>query len=158
MYFREAEAYFNLRGNETEALWLGIRAARQPVTGKDDVLLAQPHLVTCHSTRYREEILTGITRISGFGKFGQFATVTLEVATTELLHEIEAGRAQYSRDEIIATYRGLRVVGVLRVYPRTNPGARLRKGVTTMLIQPEKELGLDLRAITLEAKKRYKVR
>ena len=74
------------------------------------------------------------------------------------MHEIEGGRTQYSPDEIIATYRGLQVVGVLRVYPRTNPGARLMKGVTTMLIQPEKELGLDLRALTLEAKKRYKVR
>lgn len=158
MYFRQVEDYFNLRGSEAENFWLGIRAARQQVIGKDDAWLAQPYVVTCHSTRYREEILTGITRISGFGKFGEFATLTLETATTELLHEIESGRTQYSPDEIIATYRGLQVVGVLRIYPRTNPGARLMKGVSSTLIQPEKELGLDLRALTREARQRYKVR
>jgi len=158
MYFRQVEDYFNLRGAEAENFWLGIRVARQQVIGKDDAWLAQPYVVTCHSTRYREEILTGITRISGFGKFGEFATVTLEAATNELLHEVEGGRTQYSPEEIIATYRGLQVVGVLRIYPRTNPGARLMKGVTTLLIQPEKELGLDLRALTVAAKKHYKVR
>ena len=158
MYFRQAEAYYNLRGMEAEDFWQGIREGRQPILGKDDVVLAQPHLVTCHSTRYREEILTGITRISGFGKFGEFATFTLEAATTELLHETEGSRTHYSGDEIVATHRGLQVVGVLRIYPRTNPGARLRKGVTSTLVLPEKELGLALRQITVEAKQRYRVR
>jgi hypothetical protein len=158
MYFRQAEAYFSLRGQEAEDFWVGIRAGRQPILGKDEAVLAPPYLVTCHSTRYREEILTGITRISGFGKFGEFATFTLEVATSELLHEAEAGRTQYSDDEILARHRGLQIVGVLRVYPRTNPGARLRKGVASMLVLPEKDLGLDVKKITAEAKKRYAVR
>jgi hypothetical protein len=158
MYFRQAEGYYNLRGKEAEEFWQGIREGRQPILGKEDVVLAQPHLVTCHSTRYREEILTGITRISGFGKFGELATFTLEVATNELLHETESGRTQYRRDEIVATHRGLQVVGVLRMYPRTNPGARLAKGVSASLVLPEKELGLDLKRITAEAKQRYKVR
>ena len=114
-------------------------------------------MVTCHNTRHRETNYTGVTRISGFGKFGEFATVTLEEATTELLHECEAGRAQFSSDEIVATHDSTRVVGVLRVYPRTNPGARLLKGVTTMFFSPEKDLGLDLDAITAESRRRYKV-
>ena len=146
MYFRQSESYYNLRGDAGSEFWSGIRAARQPVLGKDDTVLAPPYLVTCHSTRYREEILTGITRISGFGKFGEFATFTLEVATNELLHETEGGRAQFSADEIIADYDGIQVVAVLRTYPRTNPGARLKKGIDAMLVQPEKELGLNLAA------------
>jgi hypothetical protein len=157
MYFRQCESYFSLRGTEADRVWKGIRTARQPVMGKNDVVLAPPFVVTCHNTRYREEIYTGITRISGFGKFGEFATLTFEEATTELLHEGDSGRAQFSPDEIIADYDGNKVVGVLRVYPRTNPGARLLKGVTTLFFSPEKELGLDLATITADSRRRYKV-
>ena len=155
MYFRQCEAYFSLRGSEAERVWAGIRASRQPVISKDGVLLAPPHVVTCHSTRYREGIFTGVMRISGFGKFGEFATFTLEQATNELLHEIDPSRHQFQTEEIIADYFGNQVVAVLRSYPRTNPGARLRKGVTTSLVLPERDLGLDLVTINAEARKRY---
>jgi len=58
----------------------------------------------------------------------------------------------------VAGYYDNLVVAVLRIYPRTNPGARLKKGITTHLVLPEKDLGLDLGAITFEAKKRYQLR
>jgi hypothetical protein len=158
MFFRQCEIYFNLRGSEADGFWAGVKASTQPIAGRDGVVLAQPTVVTCHNTRHREEIFTGITRISGFGKFGEFATFTLEQATSELLHEIEAGRTQFSQDEIIASYYDNQVVAVLRIHPRTNPGARLKKGVTTMLVSPEKDLELDLEKITAEAKQRYHLR
>ena len=101
-------------------------------------------------------MFTGITRISGFGKFGEFAAFTLEQVTNELLHDLD--RTQLGPDEIIADYYDNQVVAVLRIYPRTTPGARLKKGVTTMLVSPEKELGLDLQEITIAAKKRYNLR
>jgi len=157
MYFRQCESYFSLRGAEADQVWKGIRAARQPVMGKNEVVLAPPFVVTCHNTRYREEIYTGITRISGYGRFGEFTTLTLEEATTELLHEGESGRAQFSPDEIVADHDGRKVVGVLRLHPRTNPGARLLKGVTTMFFSPEKDLGFDLATITAESRRRYKI-
>jgi hypothetical protein len=158
MFFRLSEIHFSLRGAEADDFWTGIRASTQPIIGRDGAVLAQPFMVTCHSTRYREEIYTGITRISGFGKFGEFATFTLEQTTTELLHDVESGRTQFTQDEIIADYYGNQVVAVLRIYPRTNPGARLKKGITTLLVSPEKDLGLDVEAITAEAKKRYHLR
>ena len=139
-------------------MWSEINASTQPITGKDGSVFAQPVVVTCHSTRHREETFTGITRISGFGKFGEFATFTLEQATSELSNEMDTGRSQFSQDEIVADYYDNQVVAVLRIYPRTNPGARLKKGITTQLISPEKDLDLDLQAITTEAKKRYKLR
>lgn len=156
MYFRETEGHFNLREAESERFWEQIGGARQTVLGTDDVILAQPHVVTCHSTRYREEILTGVTRISGFGHFGEFATFTLELATTELLNEV--GTAELSSDETVASYAGFDVAAVLRVYPRTNPGARLKKGVAASLVAPQKDLGLDLDRIEQEARKRYGVK
>ncbi len=156
MYFRQCEIYFNIRGTEADRFWTGIKNSMQPITVKKEVVLAQPHIVTCHSTRYREEVFTGITRISGFGRFGEFATFTLEQVTNELLHELD--RTQLGQDEIIADYYDNHAVAVLRIYPRTNPGARLRKGVTAMLVSPEKDLGLDLQEITIAAKKRYYLR
>lgn len=156
MYFRQAEIYFNIRGTEADRFWAGVKNSMRPITLKKDVILAQPHMVTCHSTRYREEVFTGITRISGFGRFGEFATFTLEQVTTELLHELD--RSQVGSDDIIADYYDNQVVAVLRIYPRTNPGARLRKGVAVMLVSPEKDLDLDLQEITISAKKRYNLR
>ena len=158
LYFRQCEIYYSLRGAEADRLWAEVHASTEPITGKDGALFSQPHIVTCHNTRHREEIYTGITRISGFGKFGEFATFTLEQATNELLHEVEAGRTQFTPDEIVADYYDNRVAAVLRTYPRTNPGARLKKGVTTLLVSPEKDLELDLAVVTAEAKKRYHLR
>ena len=158
MFFRLGEVHFGLRGAEADRFWTGVRGSTQPIVGRDGAVLAQPFMVTCHNTRYREEIYTGITRISGFGKFGEFATFTLEQATNELLHELESGRAQFTQDEIIADYYGSQVVAVLRMYPRTSPGARLKKGITTVLVSPEKDLDLDLETINAEAKKRYHLR
>lgn len=157
-YFRHCEIYYSLRGTEADRFWSDVNSATQPIVGKDGSLFAPPVVVTCHSTRHREEIFTGITRISGYGKFGEFATFTLEQATNELLNEVDAGRSQFSEDEIVADYYDSRVVAVLRTYPRTNPGARLKKGMTTMLVSPEKDLELDLGSITAEAKKRYNLR
>ncbi len=156
MYFRQSEIYYALRGAEADRFWTGIKNSMKPIVVKKDVVLAQPQMVTCHSTRYREEIFTGITRVSGFGKFGEFATFTLEQVTTELLHEL--GCTDLAPDEIIADYYDNRVAGVLRIYPRTNPGARLLKGVVTLPVSPERDLELDLQEITVEAKKRYNLR
>lgn len=158
MYFRQCEAYYTLRGAESDQVWNGIRLSRQAVTlGSPETVLSPPLVVTCHSTRYREEAYTGLTRLSGFGKFGEFATLTLERATAELLNEADAGRPQYSPEEIVAEDVGIPIALVLRLYPRTNPGARLLKGVSTSLVSPEKDLGLDLVAITAESRRRYHI-
>lgn len=156
MYFRQCESYYSLRGSEAEQVWKGIRLSRQPVFGKGEAVLAPPLVVTCHNTRHREEAYTGVTRLSGFGRFGEFATLTLERATGELLHEAEGGKT-FAPEEIVADDAGTPVALVLRSYPRTNPGARLLKGVTTTLVSPEKDLGLDLAAITAESRRRYMI-
>lgn len=157
MYLLHTEAYFSMRREEADRLWSGIKASRQPVIGKGDVVLAPPMLVTCHSTRYREEVYVGLTRISGYGKFGEFATLTLEQATTELLHELDGNRTQWNPEDFVAEQKEMQAVCVLRTYPATNPGARLLKGVTAALVSVEKDLGIDLAAVTAEARKRYGV-
>ena len=130
--------------------------ALDPVTGNDGAVLFPPYLVVCHDTRHRENILTGITRILGFGKFGEFATFTLEEATKGLLQETRTKKGDFSEAEIFAENEGVTVVGVLRVYFSRTPGKRSKRTATS-LISPSKDLGLDLERIEKEAKRRYHI-
>ncbi len=162
----EPEAYFEqckrrqfLRESERESFWKRIRSSKEPVRNKEGRIFVPPHIIVCHNTRYKEESYTGITRILlGFGRFGEFATFTLEEATGNLLKEIGGEKNEYTEEDIVARYDGLSVVAVVRLYPSTTPGKRLNKGVMTSLVSPQKDLGLDLETITKEAKERYKVR
>jgi hypothetical protein len=131
-------------------------AAQEPVVGKDGAVLFPPYIVVCHDTRYRENILTGITRILGFGKFGEFATFTLEEATKSLLHERKTKKEKFSEAEIVAEYEGIAVVGVLRIYASRTPGKRSSR-TATKFISPSKDLGLDLGQIEKGARKRYHI-
>ncbi len=155
LYFRQCLDYYGLRDDEAEHLWAGIQSSRQAVVSTGDAVLAPPFAITCHSTRYREACLTGVTRLLGFGRFGEFATLTLESASNELLAEADPGRAQFGEDFIVAETDGIQVAIVLRVYPRTNPGARLMKDVTTILLSAEKDLDIELAPVTAEARARY---
>ncbi len=124
------------------------------VKGKDGKKLYGPYVVVCHDTRYKEEVLTGLTRILGIGKFGEFATFTLEEAKKSLLNRLDEKRDKFSPDEIIASYRGTKVAAVLRVYEPTNPGKRSPDS-RNYLISPNKDLGIDLEEIADRAVKRY---
>lgn len=46
------------------------------------------------------------------------------------------------------------VLGMVRVYPPTNPGARAR-GSALMLLSPRKDIGIDPLGVLREAHKRY---
>lgn len=155
LYFQQCHDYYGLRDSEVESLWAGIRSAHQPVPGTDDSILAPPFIVTCHNTRYRESILTGLTRLSGFGRFGEFATLSIEQTTPELLAEVDESRVQFSADEIVADFDGIQAAVVLRIYPRTSPGARLLKDVSTMLINAEKDMDVNVATVSAEARARY---
>ncbi|MGE3172157.1 MAG: hypothetical protein AB7O97_05975 [Planctomycetota bacterium] len=156
MYFLQCLEYFDLRADEAAALWEGLKAARQPL-GTAELTLAPPLVVTCHNTRYRDSNLVGLTRLCGYGMFGEFATLTMEPVNADLLHEMESPRDHLAPDEITAEFDGQQIAIVLRLYPRTTPGARLLKGVVTMPVSPVRDLDLDLERITAEARARYGV-
>jgi len=155
MYFTHLKGRGGLRISEEERLWNDIRTTQEPVS-LDSTILFPPYIVMCHNTRYRPEVLTGITKILGFGKFGEIATITLEEATPELLNECDIGRTHYTEDEIIAEYNRTRAAAVIRVYPKTTPGKRSPKS-NSMLISPEKELEINIEKITKQARDRYNV-
>src|SRR5690606_38415526 len=88
MYYEACRKEFGLRSAQEEQLvWNNIRDARKPVLDKDKQVLAPPCVVVCHNTRYRDRNLVGITRLLGFGKFGEFGCLTFERVTAALLAE-----------------------------------------------------------------------
>lgn len=155
MYHLRCRKKFGLYGDRDQIVWNSIKAAKKPIVTEDGTILAQPHIIVCHNTRYKNETLGGITRILGFGKFGEFANFSLEEVTDELLKECD--RKILTKKEIIAEYENRQVAGVLRIYPPTDPNWR-ELNYTTSLVSPEKDLGIDVDEIAEKAKKRYKIK
>lgn len=156
LFFVLCRTSLKLRGDGEKSFWSGLGASLKPITASDGTILAGPHVVVCHTTRYRQEYLGGITRIMGFGRFGEFATFTLEEAGTDLLNEVEGGRSELLPADVFAEYEGRQVVGVLRNYPKTTPGKRLQRTVAR-LVSPARDLDLDVEKISAEARERYRV-
>jgi hypothetical protein len=155
VYYAYCKTALRLDNEQKKVLAGNLDMAQDPIVGKDGAVLAPPYLVVCHGTRYRENVLTGITRILGFGKLGEFATFTLEEATKGLLQETKA-KKEFNEAEIFAQYEDTAVVGVLRSYFSRTPGKRSKR-TATRLVLPSKDLGLDLEHIEKEAKRRYQI-
>ncbi len=156
LYFIQANQHFSFRESEREKYWDAIRSIiREPMISYNGMLLAHPCVVTCHNTRYKEEAFSGITRISGYGKFGEFATITIEKLTNALFSELGRTKSSILVDEIVASKGESHLVCILRTYPATTPGKRLRKGTSVKILHPEKDLRINVAHIEEAAKVRY---
>jgi hypothetical protein len=154
MFYAYCKTALNFNAEEEEKFSKSLNAAQEPVAGKKNTILAPPYIIVCHDTRYQEHIFTGIIRILGFGKFGEFASFTLEEARKSVLREARLNKEEFSPAEIFAEDEGIKIVGVLRIYAPTTPGKRSQKTITK-LISPSKDLGLDIEQIEREARERY---
>ncbi|MEJ2730588.1 MAG: hypothetical protein P8185_19165 [Deltaproteobacteria bacterium] len=131
-----------------------IDRAVEPATTKNGKILYSPHVVVCHDTRYKHNSYTGLTRILGIGKFGEFATLTLEKVDKPLMDELRRKQQQFKPEDRCAAHEDSSFVLILRVYAPTNPGKRSRNH-TLRVISPAKDLELDTDQIEQEARKRY---
>jgi hypothetical protein len=155
MYYMQCRSEFSVSsGPEEKEVWNTIKTALTPVTGKSGVILTQPHIVVCHTTRYRDTILGGITRILGYGKIGEFSTLTFEKVTHDLISELEQGKSRLTPGCYITDYKGIKVVCVLRSFYQTKPAKRLNK-YDTQVIHLEKDLGIHTGKINRDSMKRY---
>jgi len=156
LYFISAHQAFSFREQERIDYWAAIRSImREPMISAEGILLAHPVVITCHNTRYKDDAFTGLTRIGGYGTFGEFATITIERLSKELLSDTGKTKESVASDELVANHNGIQLVCVLRSYPHTTPGKRLLKGVTTKILHPEKDLRIDVHDIEDAAKVRY---
>jgi hypothetical protein len=154
LFFAYCETQFNLSSEEADQFARRFDNAQDPVNAGGDSTLYPPYIVVCHDTRYKENSLTGLTRLLGIGKFGEFATLSFEQINQSLINEIKRKKQSYADEDIFAEYADMRVLGILRIYSRTNPGKRLQR-YSMHVVSPKKYIDLNLEQLRQGAQKRY---
>lgn len=158
LFFAYNKTELNFSQKQSANFIHDLDGAREQVLSSEGKNLYPPYIVVCHDTRYKENNFTGLTRILGIGKFGEFATITFEALTPFLLKEMKRRKAKFKLEEdTFAVFAGLTVLAILRIYSRTNPGRRSLK-YSLYTISPREDLGLNVGKITAEAKKRYNIK
>jgi hypothetical protein len=156
VFFAYCKAQYNLSAEQTDRFAKKIDLAVEPAATKNGKILYPPHVIVCHDTRYKQNSYTGLTRILGIGKFGEFATVTLEEVNKPLMDELRRKRQEFNSEDRCAEYAGSSFVVILRIYAPTNPGKRSRNHLVHV-ISPRRDLRLDSDQIAKEARKRYQI-
>ena len=156
MYFAYCKMEFNLSRRRLKTFAARLDTAQNCTELADGTVLYPPYVVVCHDTRYKENSLTGLIRILGIGKFGEFSTFSFEMLNNQLIGEMKRKKIDYGREHIFAEHDGVSVLGVLRIYGPTNPGKRsLKYGLD--LVSPEKDIDIDLGRIENRARERYRI-
>lgn len=156
MYFAYCKSEFNLSRQRLKAFTARLDSAQEHTKLADGTVLYPPYVVVCHDTRYNENSLTGLIRILGIGRFGEFSTFSLERLNQKLIREMKRKKIDHAKEHIFADYNGIRVLGVLRTYSPTVPGKRSRK-YRLDLVAPEKDMNIDLDRIADRARERYQI-
>ncbi|MGD8992035.1 MAG: hypothetical protein PVI00_11330 [Desulfobacterales bacterium] len=157
MYFAYCKSEFSLSQQRRKTFAVRLDTAQEHATLADGTVLYPPYIVVCHDTRYKENSLTGLIRILGLGKFGEFGTLTFEMLSKQLIGEMKRKKISYGSEHIFATYGGVSALGVLRTYSPTSPGSRSSK-YRLDLISPKKDMNIDLNRIAARARKRYQIK
>jgi hypothetical protein len=156
MYFAYAKTDFCQSNEQLADFANQLDTAQEGAWLPDGKTLYPPYVIVCHDTRYKKNSLTGLIRVLGIGKFGEFSTFTFEVINKQLTSELKRKKIEFDSEHIFAEYGEIRALGVLRTYSQTNPGRRSLKYRLDVL-SPEKDLGLDVQAIAERAKARYRI-
>lgn len=158
LFFAYNKTELNFSQKQSQIFTRDLDQAREQVVSSDGKNLYPPYIVVCHDTRYKENNFTGLTRILGIGKFGEFATITFEAATPLLLKEMKRRKLRYKPEEdAFAVYGDLTILAILRIYNQTNPGRRSLK-YSMYTISPREDVGINIRKVSEEAKKRYNIK
>jgi hypothetical protein len=156
MYFAYCKTEFNLSKKRLQAFAARLDRVQEHIAAADRSVLYPPYVVVCHDTRYKQNSLTGLIRILGLGKFGEFSTFTFEPLNNQLAGEMKRKKIDYGTEHIFAEYGGIKALGVLRTYAKTNPGKRSLK-YRMDLVSPVKDVGIDLGKIREHAFRRYHI-
>ncbi len=156
MFYSYYLASLNLDNAQKQRYTKQFDKVRDGAKTSDGVTLFAPHIVVCHDSRYSKFHYTGLTRILGIGKFGEFCTFSLEELSKSLRRECKRKGIEYQKEDVFASYQEHKVVGVLRTYSSTTPGRR-SKNYHLHLLSPERDLGIDVHAIEQEAREQYKI-
>lgn len=157
MYFAYCKTELNFTAGQSRKFSAMLDKTREPTVSESGAELYPPYIVVCHDTRYKDTAYTGLTRILGIGKFGEFASFSLEEISKPLLAELNRKNQNIRPEDIFAEYGETKIAGILRIYAPTNPGKRLRK-YDLHVISPAKDLDLNVDRIARESRKHYLIR
>ena len=156
MYFAFCKTEFNPSKRRLKKFAEMLDTVQERREMKSRKTLFPPYVVVCHDTRYKENNLTGLIRILGLGRFGEFSTFTFESPNNQLVGELKRKKVEYGQEHIFAEHGGVKALGVLRTYEPTNPGKRSQK-YRLDLILPKEDVGINLAHIAKRARKRYQI-
>ena len=154
LFFAYCESEFSLSREEAAGFSQRLDANLDAVKSANGDILYPPYVVVCHDTRYKENSLTGLTRILGIGKFGEFATLTFEAVNQTLAGELKRKKQSFVPEDVFATFEGVDILCLLRLYAPTNPGKRSQQ-YTLQVVSPKRYLDLDLDHLKRNAQARY---
>jgi hypothetical protein len=157
LFFLYCKTHFNLSIDQAAIFAEQLDKAQNPVIADDGTVLYQPYLIICHATRYKENSLTGLTRLLGIGNFGEFATFSFEQINQTLIRELKRKHKTYTSEDIFAEYKNICILGILRIYSPTKIGKRPQK-YSLHIVSPEKDIGLNMDQLRQAAQKRYHFR
>ena len=156
LYFAYCKTLLNLSTQQAELLAKNLDIAQNPYKANDGKILFSPYIIVCHDTRYFDRNLVGLIRILGVGKFGEFATFSLEPITQSLNNLLKRKKIDFSEDDFFASHDNVDVLGVLRIYAPANPGKRSQKH-SLHIVSPVKDLELNLQKIKENARRVYQI-
>ncbi len=157
MFFAYYKTELNFSQKQSQIFIRDLDQAREQAMSSDGKILYPPYIVVCHDTRYKDNNFTGMTRILGIGKFGEFATICFETINSQLLKEMKRKKIRHKPEDIFAGYDGLTILGILRIYNQTNLGRR-SPSYSLHIISPKEDLGINIKKIGIEARKRYSIK
>lgn len=142
MYFAYNKTELNFSVKQARRFVQDLELTREQTLSSEGLVLFPPYIIVCHDTRYRENNFTGLTRILGIGKFGEFATFSFESLNKSLSSELHRKKQIVHSGDTFALIEQRPILGVLRIYEQTNPGKRQPK-YRLSIISPE-DVGISL--------------
>jgi hypothetical protein len=149
LYYQECVDNYGIRVVESEDVWKKFRHSLKPVKSKSGQTLFLPQVTVMHDTRYTEQNLVGITRFLAVRQKYDYAILTFEQYSKDLVEELLLSNDHVSKDKIIASYNGVDVVPILRFYNN-------QKAISCFALSAAKDLNIDVSEVSREAKEVYK--
>jgi len=143
MYFAYNKTELNFSAKQSQRFIIDLERTREHAVSADDTILYPPYIIVCHDTRYKENSFTGLTRILGIGSFGAFATFSFESLNKQLTSELKRKKMIVKPEDIFAQCENIPILGIIRIYRKTNPGKRSVK-YALHIVSPEEDIGLNL--------------
>ena len=149
LYFIESTDKLKIRKNEFTLIWRDLSKSLKPAkVKKSDTPLFMPHIVVCHTSRYLSSNFVGITRIIGFGGFGDYALLTFEKQSNKLKNDLKKSNIELKSCRPMV-YKNIKTYCILRVYFYGG------KSYKTFYVDLKKDLDINYASLIDKSKTKY---